>query len=39
MYNINCLNNIAGIGLDLFTTDYNKDDYNEEAAAVLVRRE
>ncbi len=25
MYNINCLNNIAGIGLDLFTTDYNKD--------------
>ena len=37
MYNINCLNNIAGIGLDLFTTDYNKDASYEEADAVLVR--
>lgn len=37
MYNINCLNNIAGVGLDLFTTDYNKDASYEEADAVLVR--
>lgn len=37
MYNINCLNNIANIGLDLFTGDYNKGASFEEADAVLVR--
>lgn len=37
MYNINCLNNIANIGLDLFTDDYNKGASFEEADAVLVR--
>ncbi|MDD6798154.1 MAG: phosphoglycerate dehydrogenase [Clostridia bacterium] len=37
MYNINCLNNIAGVGLDLFTVDYNRDASFEEADAVLVR--
>lgn len=37
MYNINCLNNIANVGLDLFTADYNKGASFEEADAVLVR--
>lgn len=37
MYNINCLNNIANVGLDLFTADYNKSASFEEADAVLVR--
>jgi len=37
MININCLNKIATIGLDGFTSDYNKDASFEEADAVLVR--
>ena len=37
MKNINCLNNIATIGLDLFSADYNKEASFEEADAVLVR--
>lgn len=37
MYNINCLNNIANVGLDLFSTEYNKNASFEEADAVLVR--
>ncbi len=37
MYNINCLNDIANVGLDLFSTDYNKKASFEEADAVLVR--
>lgn len=37
MYNVNCLNNIAGVGLDLFSTEYNKNAAYEEADAVLVR--
>ncbi len=37
MYNVNCLNNIASVGLDLFSTEYNKNAAYEEADAVLVR--
>lgn len=37
MIKINCLNKIAGIGLDLFSADYNKEASFEEADAVLVR--
>lgn len=37
MYNVNCLNNIANVGLDLFSTEYNKNAAFEEADAVLVR--
>ena len=37
MIKVNCLKKIAGIGLDLFSADYNKDASFEEADAVLVR--
>ena len=37
MINVNCLNNIASIGLDLFSSDYNANAAFEEADAVLVR--
>lgn len=37
MFKINCLNPIADIGMDLFTSDYEKVDIIEEADAVLVR--
>lgn len=37
MVKYNCLNPIAGIGLDLFTDQYAKTDAFDEAEAVLVR--
>lgn len=37
MYKYNCLNPIAGVGLDLFSDDYNKVEDINEADAVLVR--
>ena len=37
MININCLNNIAKVGLDLFSDDYNTESSFEDAQAVLVR--
>lgn len=37
MINVNCLNNIASVGLDLFSDDYNVESSFEEAQAVLVR--
>lgn len=37
MINVNCLNNIASVGLDLFSSDYNTGAAYEEAQAVLVR--
>lgn len=37
MINVNCLNNIAGVGLDLLSADYNKEASFEEADVVLVR--
>ncbi|MGN0328788.1 MAG: phosphoglycerate dehydrogenase [Lachnospira sp.] len=37
MINVNCLNNIASVGLDLFSSDYNTNASFEEAQAVLVR--
>lgn len=37
MINVNCLNNIASVGLDLFSDNYNVDSSFEDAQAVLVR--
>lgn len=37
MINVNCLNNIASVGLDLFSDDYNTESSFEDAQAVLVR--
>jgi D-3-phosphoglycerate dehydrogenase len=37
MINVNCLNNIAAVGLDLFSSDYNTSASFEESQAVLVR--
>ena len=37
MINVNCLNNIASVGLDLFSSDYNANATFEEADAVQVR--
>lgn len=37
MFKINCLNNIANVGLNLFTDDYEMVDKFNEANAVLVR--
>lgn len=37
MFSYHCLNPIAEVGLDLFSTDYKKTDTIEEADAVLVR--
>ena len=37
MINVNCLNNIAACGLDLFSDDYNTESSFEDAQAVLVR--
>ncbi len=37
MINYTCLNPIAGVGLDLFSDDYNKVDSLENAKAALVR--
>jgi D-3-phosphoglycerate dehydrogenase len=37
MINVNCLNNIAAIGLNLFTDEYNTESSFEDAQAVLVR--
>mgnify|MGYP004508253695 FL=1 len=37
MVNVNCLNNIASVGLDLFSSDYNTSASFEESQAVLVR--
>lgn len=37
MINVNCLNNIAAVGLDLFSDDYNTESSFEDAQAVLVR--
>lgn len=37
MINVNCLNNIANVGLDLFTDNYNTESSFEDAQAVLVR--
>lgn len=37
MYNYNCLNPIAGIGLELFSADYKKVEEMKDADAVLVR--
>ena len=37
MVNVNCLNNIASVGLDLFSDDYNTESSFEDAQAVLVR--
>ena len=37
MINVNCLNNIASVGLDLFSSDYNTSASFEESQAVLVR--
>ena len=38
MYKYNCLNPIAGVGLDLFSDEYAKVDELKDADAVLVRR-
>ncbi|MDD6193785.1 MAG: phosphoglycerate dehydrogenase [Lachnospiraceae bacterium] len=37
MFSYHCLNPIAEVGLDLFSTDYKKVDNLEDAEAVLVR--
>lgn len=37
MINVNCLNNIAKVGLDLFSDNYNTESSFEDAQAVLVR--
>lgn len=37
MINVNCLNNIASVGLDLFSSDYNTSAAYEDSQAVLVR--
>lgn len=37
MVNVNCLNNIASVGLDLFSDNYNTESSFEDAQAVLVR--
>ena len=37
MVNVHCLNNIATIGLDLFSDDYNTKSSFEDAQAILVR--
>ncbi|MDO5402707.1 MAG: phosphoglycerate dehydrogenase [Eubacteriales bacterium] len=37
MINVNCLNNIASVGLDLFSDNYNTESSFEDAQAVLVR--
>lgn len=37
MINVNCLNNIANVGLELFSDDYNTESSFEDAQAVLVR--
>ena len=37
MINVNCLNNIAAVGLNLFSEDYNTESSFEDAQAVLVR--
>ncbi len=37
MINVNCLNNIASVGLNLFSEDYNTQSSFEDAQAVLVR--
>ena len=37
MFKYHCLNPIAEVGLDMFTTDYKKVDQLEDADAVLVR--
>ncbi len=37
MFNYHCLNPIASVGLDMFTTDYRKVEDLAEADAVLVR--
>lgn len=37
MFSYHCLNPIAEVGLDHFTTDYKKVDTPEEAEAILVR--
>lgn len=37
MINVNCLNNIASVGLDLFSDNYNTESSYEDANAVLVR--
>ena len=37
MVNVNCLNNIASVGLDLFSDDYNTESSFEDAQAVIVR--
>ena len=37
MVNVHCLNNIASVGLDLFSDDYNMESSYEDAQAVLVR--
>lgn len=37
MFKYNCLNPIANIGLDRFTTDYCKTDNVDEAESILVR--
>ena len=37
MFNYTCLNPIAGVGLDLFSADYNKVDEIMDADAALVR--
>ncbi|MBQ4283794.1 MAG: phosphoglycerate dehydrogenase [Lachnospira sp.] len=37
MINVNCLNNIAAVGLNLFSEDYNTQSSFEDAQAVLVR--
>lgn len=37
MVNVNCLNNIAQVGLKLFSDDYNTESSFEDAQAVLVR--
>lgn len=37
MYKYNCLNPIAGVGLDLFSQDYSKVESLEEADVALVR--
>lgn len=37
MYKINCINNIANVGLNLFTDDYQMVDKFDDANAVLVR--
>jgi len=37
MFKYNCLNPIAGVGLELFTNDYEKTNDFQEADAILVR--